>query len=397
MSKNKGNVLTNVLIVLTIALAILFIYSTYGTYKLFSLEQKKMQVFYITDAGINQAIWYLSTPKNLGGYGPNWRTKGLEKYFSIGKYTISVTEGVLPGEINIISTGEARGIVQMVKVTVATGRSLPKAFNYALFSDNKLEIDGDSSIIGSVYCNDNLSIKDKTKIGNGKAYVSPGNSIEHSENALFQKGKIVRPFPIAPILDTTFYYEKITYAKSGYPSVIKGDTVLKNINLKGKTHYVNGNVTIKGNIYGPGIIVATRNIAIEGNGNLTNGVSIISNGSLSISGNRTVLGSAYFYSRQKLEILDDTSIKGVTTYLSPTILAVGKNCNLCGLIYAPEISLSENLNLRGSIVTNNFSQGKVRNVRITHDDKELPLTVVGFNVGSNIVMKKPGTWKEIKI
>jgi len=397
MMNDKKHILNNILIILLFVLVSLFIYSTYGTYKLFSLEQKKMQVFYITDAGINQAIWYLSTPENLGGYGPYWRTKGLTKFHSIGKYSISVIDGVLPGEIKIISTGEAKGMIQMATVTVVTGRSLPRAFGYALYSDNKLYIKGDSYFNGSIYCNDNLIIEDETKVLSGKVYVSPGNSIERSGNTLFEKGKAIRPIPIAPVLDTTFYYEKITRAKSGYPSVIKGDKVLKNASLNGKTLYVKGNVTINGNIKGPGIIVSTRNIFIEGKGKLSGSISIISNGTLKISGDYSAPESVYLYSRQKLEISDDASIRGIATYISPTKIEVGKNCNLCGLIFAPETLLGENMNLRGSIVSNNFADGIIKNVNITHDNKHLPLTVVGFNVGSNIVMKKPGTWKEIKI
>ena len=396
MPPEKRNTLYNVLLVALLALVALFIYSTYGTYKLFSREQKKMQVFYITDAGINQAIWYLSTPKNLGGFGPDWRTKGFEKFHSIGKYTISVLDGVLPGEITIISTGEARNMVQMATVTVITGKSLPKVFNYAIYSDNKLEIGGESELNGNIFCNDDLIIKDKTRVLNGKVFVSAGNSIENYGNVIFNKGKAIRPFPVAPVLDTTFYYKKITQAKSGDPSVLKGDKVLKNYSLNGKTLYVNGNVTIKGGIAGPGIIVSTRNILVEGRGKWKDGVSLISNGSIKISGNHDVLGEAYIYSRQKLEIQNDTTLKGSFTLLSPTRIDIGVNCNLCGLIYAPEISLSENLKLRGSMAANNFYLGRARNINITYDNEILPYTVVGFNIGSKIIMKKPGSWKEIK-
>jgi len=182
--KNKFLILTNVLLVVLILLASTFIYITYGTYKKFSYEQEKMEAFYITNAGINQAIWYLSTSKNRGGYGPTWRTKNLNRYFSTGSYTISVENGKKPEEIIITSVGNARGFTLSLQATVLYARSIPKVFDYALFSGGELEIGGKSNISGNIFINDNLKIKKGVTITKGAPITTRGYSGSVNPSAL---------------------------------------------------------------------------------------------------------------------------------------------------------------------------------------------------------------------
>ncbi len=410
MKERKLINFTNLLLITLILMALLFIYVTYGTYKSFSYEQKKMQTFYITNAGINQAIWYLSTPTSFGGYGPNWRAKNLKKYFSIGSYTISAEDGKSPGEIIITSVGEAEGITLMLQASVIYGRSIPKVFSYALFSGGELEIGGTSFISGNIYVNDNLKLRDNVIIQNGTAMTTPGYNIDWEGKPRFEKGSPKRPLPVFPILDTTFYYNKISHAKSREPDVIQGDVAYKDLNLAGKTIYVNGNVSLKGSVKGPGIIVCTRNMVLSGRGSIGDGIFLICNGKLSISDKHTISGNSYFYSKQKLSIKDGSKIKGGAVILSPTIVDIGAQCNISGLIYGPSINMGEGSKIEGSVAAQNFApsslpvrqagdrQGDVgvfKNINLKYNASSLPLSVLGFNIGSKAIMRKPGSLREI--
>jgi hypothetical protein len=386
--------LTNSLLIVSILMASLFIYITYGTYKSFSSEQKKMQAFYITNAGINQAVWYLSTPTSLGGYGPNWRVKNLKEYFSVGSYTISVKDGKSPGEIIITSIGEMEDITLMLQAAVIYGRSIPNVFNYAIFSDGELDISGSSLISGNVYVNDNLTLTDDTTIVNGSALTTPGYNIITKGKVHFMKGKSKRPFPSFPVLDTTFYYNKISHAKSGEPGVIQGDVEYKKLDLAGKTIYVNGNVTLKGSVRGPGSIVSTRNMTLSGRGEIGDGIYLICNGKLSVSGSHNISGNSYFYSKQRLSVEGGTALTGGAVMLSPTVVDVGDKSRVAGLIYGPSVHLGNESKVEGSVAAENFA-GALKNVNLKFKSSSLPLSVLGFNVGSKVIMRKPGALKEI--
>jgi predicted acyltransferase (DUF342 family) len=393
--------LTNILIMIIIILALAFVNLTYGTYRSFVSEQKRMRAFYITDAGINQAVWYLSTPPNLGGFGPNWRVKGLKRYFSIGSYIISVENGNAPGEILITSVGQAEGIKMMLQMTAVYGRSLPPAFNYAIFSGGQLQIGGQSSIVGNVYVNDDLTLKDRVMIINGQAITTPGYSIEMLGNPKVVKGVASRPFPTFPMLDTSFYYDKISYSKSMSGDVKQGDAEYNGIDLGGRTIFVNGNVTVKGDIKGRGTIVCTRNMTISGAGRIDDGAMFISNGKLRISGAHTVMGSAYFYSKQALSMDDNTALRGGAVLLSPTIVEIGSQCIVSGLVYGLSVNVMGGSVIEGSMVAENYSggdkssPGTIQNVQLKYNPDVLPLTVSGLNAGSEIIMRKPGSLREL--
>jgi|GEM_PF-655932 len=389
---------TNFLLVVSIVLALTFIYVTYGTYKKFTYEQKKMEAFYVTNAGINQAIWYLSTPPGMGGYGPEWRVSNLKKYFSIGSYTISIENGKAPGEIVITSVGEAGDISLMLQATVVYGRSIPRVFNYALWSGGELSIGGKSSISGDVYVNDNLSLSDDAVIKDGTATTTPGYNITKKGRALFLAGKASRPLPVFPVLDTTYYYNKISHAKSGEPGVIQGDREYENLKLAGNTIYVNGNVTIKGKVSGYGAIVSTRNMTITGKGGLGNGTFFICNGKMSISGHHEISGQSFFYSKQQLSLSDNSSLTGGAVVLSPTVIEMGKGSCAAGLVYAPSVTMGKNAKISGSVAAENYACGEIgvlKDINVKHEASDLPLSVIGFNMGSKMIMRKPGSLREI--
>jgi len=390
---------TNALLIVLIILALIFIYITYGTYKNFQYEQEKMEAFYITNAGINQAIWYLSTPISLGGYGPKWRAKNLKKYFSTGFYTITVEDGSAPGEIIISSVGNAKEKTLKLQVIVVYGKSIPSVFDYALFSGNELEISGASSISGNLYANDNLRIKNTVTISKGNILTHPGYNIDWEGNANFKNIAPKKPYPVLPVLDTTFYYNKISIAKSGEKNVLQGDYEFKNLDLKGKTIYVNGNVRIKGDMKSAGTIVCTRNMSFLGKGNISNGSYYICNGKMIISGKHNVSGNAYFYSKQKLSLENRSIVQGGAVFLSPTFVDIGENSKIAGLIYAPSIAFGKGVKIEGSIAAENFAshtnESILEDVVLNYDQSTLPLSVLGFNIGSKVIMRKPGSLKEI--
>jgi len=381
----------------TVIMAAVFVYLTLGTYKSFCYEQKRMQAFYITNAGINQAIWYLSTPASMGGHGPTWRVKDLKKYFSTGLYTISIEDGKGPGEIVITSKGKAEDITLVLKIEAIYARSLPAAFSFALFSNSELSLGGASVINGSLYVNDNLNLRDTTAVTNGKVILSPGYSLEEIGSPRFAKAAASKPYPSFPVIDTSFYYEKISHAKGRTPDVIQGDVEYKDVDLNGRSIYVNGNVTIKGSIKGRGSIVSTRNMTLIGNGSINDGALLICNGKLKLSGKHNVNANPCIYSKQMLSVDAGTVIKGGCVILSPTVVDIGPKCSVAGLIYGPTVNIDTGAKIEGSVAAENFGAegGILKDISVTYNPSQLPLTVLGFNVGSEMVMRKPGSLKEI--
>jgi len=85
--------------------------------------------------------------------------------------------------------------------------------------------------------------------------------------------------------------------------------------------------------------------------------------------------------------------------LSPTIVNIDDECSFSGLIYCPTVKIGKNTIFNGSIAAENFTSltksGAISDINLSFNQTVLPLNVLGFNIGSKIVMRKPGSLKEI--
>ncbi len=390
MKKKSGYALLIVFIFLVglAALTSSFLFLTSGGIKKVTQDQHSLQALYVAEAGLHKALWYIRTPVDQGGLGTSWRTSGTTESFANGFYTISVSDFSL-NEIQVISTGEVGSTQRALGVILVLGGGLPPAFNYAIFSDGALTLNGNCEINGSTYVDNNLTLKGNITGTNGTATVSPGYTITRRGNINYPEGVPPNPLPTMPVIDTSSYDREINIAAGQTPQ----NRILTNYNLGDQTLYVNGTVTINGNVTGSGKIVSTGSITFSGNGQISGGVTFISNNQVVIRGNQTVTGNTYIYGTNLVDVRGNVGLTGRVAVLSPNSVKIGGNARVDGLIYGNNLQFVGNARMQGTIVGGSFGSGLSGNVTIIYDGDVIPPDIKGFG-GTGTILIKPGSWKE---
>ena len=91
--KERGFAIITVFMILT-ALAVMvggFLVLTGVTMKEKGIHIEDAKSFWLAEAGIQKALWYLKTPVNLAGRGDAWTTSGLSESAGDGTYNIQVS------------------------------------------------------------------------------------------------------------------------------------------------------------------------------------------------------------------------------------------------------------------------------------------------------------------
>ena len=197
-------------------------------------------------------------------------------------------------------------------------------FNYAVFSNTNLTINGTEKIQGSVHSNGFLTVNGSLNITQaaegwkgitangpltiGSLNAGPGQSI--SENGC----NIPKYYTAADI--TMPDYTQQILSTPGLTTYSTGQTFNGNLNVTGNI-YVQGNVTINGTITETGAILATGNITVNGTSTIsgTNQVFLYSSG-----GAITLNGSNGFGSGSSSVICYAPSSKGMITVNGANII-----------------------------------------------------------------------------
>ena len=154
----KGNILITFLLISVFALIIFSLFFMLsGKLKGSSAESLRTKALYIAEAGIQKAIWYITTPSSQGGKGSGWRTGGLSEAFGGGNYTMIVVSASQADQILITSSGEVAGVSRTLQVKIGAS-SLPAAFDYALYNNGNLTVKGSVTIGGDIFANGNAVI-----------------------------------------------------------------------------------------------------------------------------------------------------------------------------------------------------------------------------------------------
>ena len=388
MRKNKGNLLVTFIMVTALSITI-FAFLSYVAIRLTEsgIRTSEIESFYVADAGVNKAVWYLATPTGSGGKGVTWRTTGSYEAFGWGGYLLTVRD-YATNEVQIISTGEVGGIMKTVS-QIATLGGLPAAFDYAVYCNSGTSYTGNVIVHGDVYMNGNTSFGANASFTDGYVYHPTGTSL--SGSGTWTDGGAKTPEPGFPAFDTS-YYDNLITAAYGVPAGNQtySDTTL---NLAGSTIYVNGNVTISGNttINGPGAIVATGAINQSGNTYTSSAPKFISNGNLYIAGNAYTTGATY-YSATQITAEGNTRVD-VGSMLSKGAVALAGNLNLSGIVFSNSGTsfVSGNPIIRGALVANGFNPFS-GNANVTFDDSKFPTTLPTGFTASTITVKKGG-WR----
>lgn len=376
--KQKGNLLLTFILLTSISAVILsFIYIIIGRTRDIGYEINRSKSFYIAQAGLNKAIWYLITPTGIGGKGNSWRTAGSTEGYAGGQYTMIVQDG--PSQsIVITSTGEINSVSRTLQEKISSS-SLPLAFNYALYGNGNVTLRSNTMVKGDLFANGNISAPLENH-PTGESYVTSG----HTVNGV--PGTVPDPIPPMPTLNTSYYDQQIATART-YPS---GNQNISDMDLGGATIYVNGNANISGNITGGGSIIAVGTTSING-ATISSNTNIISNREIHLSSNTNIQSNSVLYSPDEISISGNSRISG--SVLSGEI-SVSGNTTIYGIMYSWEetISLSGSVYVYGSVV-NPASSSYNGNITIEFDPAYLPSAPPGLSSGGYSLVK--GSWQEL--
>jgi len=390
MNKRGNIILVFILMTALIVIAASFIFLISGKMRNITYELSSMRALYVAEAGLQKAMWDLSTSPEAGGQGLSWRTTGQEESYGLGKYIFSISDAG-GNRVLIVSTAEvfgaARGVSQKVNLA-----KLPAAFDYAVFSNSGFTAVGDVRISGDIFGDGNISLLGSCVVANGEVFHPAGATVTGSGTSQFVDGGTPDPVPAMPVLVTTYYNNQIAIAEG---EAAGNKTYTSDINLNGSTVYVKGDVDISGsgNISGPGAIVATGSISISGS-HTSDGsdIKFISKNDMSLSGSSTIPNSL-FYSKSNLKISGTERIIA-GSFISGGDLTMSGTSTLQGLAYAlGDAKFGGNVSCVGSLAASRLiSLGG--SVSITFDRDALPSDVPAGFTSEGIAPIK-GSWKEL--
>ena len=261
---------------------------------------------------------------------------GNHTYTDYGLYTVNV----------VVTDDDGASTSGTFKVTI-----LPSAFKYALFGNTgKLAIKKWATVSGDVFNHGDVEVKEEAVI-DGLLF-STG---EVTGQGTYTLGELPEPLPELPVLDTTPYEFKLSEASLQPES----DLISDSIDLLGETILVNGEVvlTASGNITGPGVIVATKNIQIKEDSNIGEGIILIAGGKIDIY-ERVVSATSLdnsFFSEEGIEIKNESQIAGVL--LSLEKVEMKEHTIFNGLVYATgTVKIKAESEIEGSVVAHKLKE-----------------------------------------
>jgi len=308
ISNKKGMALLTTLIFtfVLVSLGVALLTMTNNDSKLSTLQRESTRAFYLAETGIEKALWYINfSPDNTQGL--DWRTTEADPYRegSSDEYfqVVVTTDTVDPDDgeatiIKFVSTGTVNKGGQFNKGTrkievklikgVAQNNSL--AYNYAIFTDNDMVINGNIFVNGDIHSNGDITVAGTSfDLPNGSATAS-GTVTGYSEGIGGAEEQEV------PFIDFD-YYQTIAEGDGG---VYYGDgnslIIDTNRTLTG-IHFVDKDIIIKppctkliiedGAIFARGTIKSQGgcDIQIVHSEDYNNPLAIIADGDITMGGN----------------------------------------------------------------------------------------------------------------
>ncbi|MEE8638512.1 MAG: hypothetical protein V3T21_05665 [Candidatus Margulisiibacteriota bacterium] len=350
----KGYMIPFVFIIVIALAAIVYCVTHLSTLgiKNIGLKIEQQKALFIAEAGINKAIWYLTAPPAEGGKGIAWRSTGLTEEFAGGNYTIIVEDDPVGMKITVISTycNEQRTL------QLLASEDFSKLYTrYALSADSDLNIE-----LGA-------------KVKKGKVAVTDGHQITG-------EGEYVIGSNMAPVLttDTTYYNNQIAYAESGGPEVVGHSATYTDLDLNGLPLYVEGSVTLNGNIIGAAEIISTRDINVKNGASIGEKIKLIAKNYLDIEDLTTIKKDVVLYGGEAILISPNTKLTDAVTIISPKELNVGDYSEISGVVNVGKLALGRDVIVEGSISIGNLVGAHVFNTSTFIDEKHDQAPPPGF-------------------
>ncbi|PKP57985.1 hypothetical protein CVT91_09475 [Candidatus Atribacteria bacterium HGW-Atribacteria-1] len=305
-SNQKGMALltTLIFVFILVTFAVALLTMTSNDTKLSALQRDSTEAFYIAEAGIEKAFWYLNTSTTNGGKGLDWRTDGvyLEETYPDGStnyYQITVEVDPSNAEQIIITS---KGVVfdgnkvygsRKIEVKAKKGISPSSdvAYNYAIATEVDLTFSGNVQTFGGdVHANGNLNI---SGVGTN-IYVYNGEATATGTN---EYSGIKLEMQTYPKIDFDYYKQLAKDNNSYYGN--NTSIVFSTYTLLNGIHFIDGDVEIKGDLdIVDGTIFATGEIKVTGKPTINrtqsddydNPLAIIAKGDITLGGNVYVEG-----------------------------------------------------------------------------------------------------------
>lgn len=328
LSNNKGMALltTLIFVFILVTFAVALLTMTSNDTKLSTLQKESTRAFYLAETGIDKALWFLNTPVDLGGKDKySWRPgsesdpnplreeiTSLEYYeitiINIGVEDLDATPPTYKTDrIEITSVGTVkegkysagkRTVVVTAKIGISPTSNL--SYNYAVFADSIVWLNGNIIINGNVHANGDITGSANDPTVNGEQTV--GGDEDY------------------PKVDFYWYRDMIlkgemdgTYYGADTSKIFNIDETISGI------HFVDGDVEIPANVklnISDGAILATGEIRSLGNAeithtrseNYTNPLALAAMGNITLGGTVSVQG--IIQSNQDINVLGTTDIEG---------------------------------------------------------------------------------------
>lgn len=359
-----------VFILVTFAVALLTM--TSNDSKLSTLQRDSTRALFLADAGIEKALWYLNTPEDQGGkdmllWRPDYPVSYPEpfiegtslEYYEITIKNIGSSFGLNDTDrIEITSVGTIEGgkfsagkrtIIVTAIIGVTHWESL--TYNFAIFTDNDMTLNGGISIDGSIHSNgdltnngtfdfinssgdDTISIFDEGSTNFAEAEILTeklkfpeiswstfkdlailadgnlsddifGHYYEEDTTVIFNTDETLKGIHFIDgdvKIQSSLILENATIFATGTIDVIgSGDVSLLNAPETPLALIAKGDITIGGSVHGEGIIQSGATITINGNVNIEEGAMYATDGVLNGGGGA-------------INVVYDSSLAGTSIY-----------------------------------------------------------------------------------
>jgi len=374
-------------------------------------QENNVQALYLSEAGLNKAIYYLLNTAPDSSTDGSWRTTAYpaaagagttdpqQESLGNGAYTLWVeTSG---SNVQITARGTINSIERVIRQMVTlTSDDWADAFSYAIFSNqtsDELELKDDVTINGDIYYNyTGGSVDVDSNATVSASYKVYANSVTGSGTYTQAAGE-ASPVPAMPTLTTTTYDSAITTAQSVGRSDLTLDNT-DNLNLSGTAYYDNFKVKGDATVTGSGTIVCTHDCKVEDNGNIGANITIIAVNKIEIKDDAVVQQGGVLYSQNEIKLKNDAVVTAsLIVPGSSDKIKMENDATLTGIIYGGTVELKGDATINGAVVGDSYKNDEVKdNVTINYNSSYLPSTIpTGIQAGSTLISSVAGTWDEI--
>lgn len=403
-------ILTFIFMITLVVIVAAYLFMATGGIRNVNAQINNATAFYLAEAGLNKAVWYLMNTAPDGTTDGSWRTTAYpaspgpepadprQESLGDGTYTMWVED--LGSDILITARGTVNNIQRIVQQEVNLSVGWASAFSYAIYGDdtsNTLELKNNTTINGHLYYDYfNGRVEVETNASVPAPYYIYANSITGG-GTYTQAPSAPNPLPSFPTFDTTTYNNAISTAESQASEnlTLSGNS---NLTLSGSTVYYK-KVTVKNNatVTGPGTIVATKDVVIKNNANIGEGVTIISKKNMELKNDSIVQQDSLLYARKDITLQGSVNVTAsVIAPVSGKKVKMEDNSTLTGIIYGSKAELKDDATINGAVVVNNYKGDKIKdNITVNYNSSYLPSSIPTGLEKDITVTSVTDSWREI--